>query len=68
MLLEFGDAFAPTAAEFRTWCIDAGFRRFEVIPLAGPVKRGGRLQVGPRDVMNRSGALADKRGVSDLAE
>jgi hypothetical protein len=36
MLLEFGDAFDFSAAEFRSWCADAGFRRFEVIPLAGP--------------------------------
>jgi cyclopropane fatty-acyl-phospholipid synthase-like methyltransferase len=35
MLLEFGDAFDFTGAEFRSWCEDAGFRRFEVLPLAG---------------------------------
>lgn len=36
MLVEFGDAFDYTGAEFITWCRDAGFRRFEVIPLEGP--------------------------------
>ncbi len=36
MLMEFGDAFDFTAAEFMEWCREAGFRRFEVIPLEGP--------------------------------
>ena len=36
MLIEFGDAFDFSGAEFRSWCEEAGFRRFEVIPLAGP--------------------------------
>jgi hypothetical protein len=36
MLIEFGDAFDYTAANFRDWCAEAGFSRFEVIPLAGP--------------------------------
>ena len=36
MLIEFGDAFDYTAANFREWCGEAGFRRFEIIPLAGP--------------------------------
>jgi cyclopropane fatty-acyl-phospholipid synthase-like methyltransferase len=36
MLMEFGDAFDFSGAEFRSWCAEAGFRRFEVIPLAGP--------------------------------
>lgn len=35
MLLEFGDAFDFTGAEFREWCAEAGFCRFEFIPLAG---------------------------------
>ena len=35
MLIEFGDAFDYTGADFRQWCGEAGFRRFEVIPLAG---------------------------------
>jgi len=36
MLIEFGDAFDYTAADFREWCDEAGFSHFEVIPLAGP--------------------------------
>jgi hypothetical protein len=36
MLIEFGDAFDFTAKDFESWCREAGFRRFEVIPLAGP--------------------------------
>ncbi|WP_370594277.1 methyltransferase [Synechococcus sp. BSA11S] len=36
MLIEFGDAFDFTAAEFRQWCSNAGFSRFETIPLEGP--------------------------------
>lgn len=36
MLIEFGDAFDYTAADFRDWCTEVGFKRFEVIPLAGP--------------------------------
>ena len=36
MLIEFGDAFDYTAADFRDWCSEAGFSDFDVIPLAGP--------------------------------
>jgi hypothetical protein len=36
MLIEFGDAFDFTGGEFQKWCGEAGFRRFEVIHLAGP--------------------------------
>jgi hypothetical protein len=36
MLIEFGDAFDYTAADFRAWCGEAGFERFEVVPLGGP--------------------------------
>ncbi len=36
MLIEFGDAFDYTGANFREWCSEAGFRRFEIISLAGP--------------------------------
>ena len=35
MLIEFGDAFDFSGADFRAWCTEAGFRRFEIIPLAG---------------------------------
>ena len=36
MLIEFGEAFDFTAADFKTWCTEAGFTKFETIPLAGP--------------------------------
>jgi len=36
MLIEFGDAFDYSGADFRLWCTEVGFTRFEVIPLAGP--------------------------------
>jgi predicted O-methyltransferase YrrM len=36
MLIEFGDAFDYTGADFRDWCSEIGFDRFEIIPLAGP--------------------------------
>jgi hypothetical protein len=36
MLIEFGDAFDYSGADFRGWCRQAGFRRFEVLHLAGP--------------------------------
>jgi predicted O-methyltransferase YrrM len=36
MLLEFGDAFDFTGADFWGWCREAGFRRYEVLHLAGP--------------------------------
>jgi hypothetical protein len=36
MLIEFGDAFDYSGADFRRWCSEVGFRRFEVMPLAGP--------------------------------
>ena len=36
MLIEFGDAFDYSGADFRGWCSEAGFQRFEVIHLAGP--------------------------------
>lgn len=35
MLIEFGDAFDFTGADFAGWCREAGFSRCEVIPLAG---------------------------------
>src|SRR5258706_9263208 len=40
MLIEFGDAFDFTAADFFGWCRQAGFRTMEVIPLAGPASAG----------------------------
>jgi hypothetical protein len=35
MLIEFGDAFDYTGADFRRWCSEVGFQRFEILPLAG---------------------------------
>jgi 2-polyprenyl-3-methyl-5-hydroxy-6-metoxy-1,4-benzoquinol methylase len=40
MLIEFGDAFDFTFADFSGWCREVGFRRFEVIPLGGPASAG----------------------------
>ena len=36
MLIEFGEAFDFTGADFRRWCLDAGFSRCEILPLGGP--------------------------------
>jgi predicted O-methyltransferase YrrM len=36
MLIEFGDAFDFSGADFRRWCTQVGFKRFEVLRLAGP--------------------------------
>jgi hypothetical protein len=36
MLIEFGDAFDYTGADFRKWCNDVGFTRIEILPLVGP--------------------------------
>ena len=36
MLIEFGEAFDFTGADFTGWCKEAGFSRTEIIPLGGP--------------------------------
>jgi cyclopropane fatty-acyl-phospholipid synthase-like methyltransferase len=36
MLIEFGEAFDYSAADFEKWGCEVGFKRFEVIHLAGP--------------------------------
>ncbi|MFT7583496.1 MAG: hypothetical protein ACI9MR_005183 [Myxococcota bacterium] len=36
MLVEFGEAFDFTGADFAGWCKEAGFRDVEIMPLAGP--------------------------------
>jgi hypothetical protein len=36
MLIESGDAFDYSAANFEKWCREVGFTRFEVIHLAVP--------------------------------
>jgi len=40
MLIEFGDAFNFTVGDLFGWCRDAGFRKTEVIALAGAVSAG----------------------------
>jgi hypothetical protein len=40
MLIEFGEAFDFTGADFDRWCREVGFSRTEVIPLAGPGSAG----------------------------
>jgi hypothetical protein len=35
MLIEFGDAFDYSGADFRGWCSEVGFKRFDVMHLAG---------------------------------
>jgi hypothetical protein len=36
MLIEFGDAFDFTGADFTSWCLEAGFERTEIVHLNGP--------------------------------
>jgi hypothetical protein len=40
MLIEFGEAFDFTGADFAAWCKEAGFKETEVVPLAGPTSAG----------------------------
>jgi 16S rRNA G1207 methylase RsmC len=40
MLIEFGDAFDYTGADFANWCREAGFKDVEVLPLTGPSSAG----------------------------
>jgi hypothetical protein len=40
MLIEFGDAFDFTGADFAAWCKEAGFKEVSVVPLAGPTSAG----------------------------
>jgi hypothetical protein len=40
MLIEFGDAFDYTGTDFDGWCKEAGFKKTEVLPLAGPTSAG----------------------------
>jgi predicted O-methyltransferase YrrM len=40
MLIEFGDAFDYTGADFAGWCKEVGFKETEVLPLAGPTSAG----------------------------
>ena len=40
MLVEFGEAFDYSGADFDGWCREIGFERTEVIQLAGPASAG----------------------------
>ncbi len=40
MLIEFGDAFDYTGADFVGWCTEVGFREVEIVPLTGPASVG----------------------------
>jgi precorrin-6B methylase 2 len=40
MLIEFGDAFDFTGADFARWCKEVGFKDVETLPLAGPTSAG----------------------------
>jgi hypothetical protein len=40
MLIEFGEAFDYTGADFDKWCKEVGFKRTEVMHLAGPASAG----------------------------
>jgi hypothetical protein len=40
MLIEFGDAFDFTGADFAAWCKEVGFKQVDVVPLAGPTSAG----------------------------
>jgi cyclopropane fatty-acyl-phospholipid synthase-like methyltransferase len=35
MLVEIGDAFDFTGAQYKEWCLEAGFKRVEIVPLQG---------------------------------
>ena len=52
MLIEFGEAFDFTGADFSRWCRAVGFRKTEIIHLAGPPARRSRTS------KRRSGSLA----------
>lgn len=36
MLIEFGDAFDFTGADFTEWCKEIGFNKTEILALGGP--------------------------------
>lgn len=50
MLIEFGDGFDYTVADFRMWCGEVGFSRFDVIPLAGPTSAAVAFKSGRASV------------------
>ena len=40
MLIEFGAAFDFTGADYSGWCKEVGFKKIEIVPLAGPASAG----------------------------
>ena len=46
MLIEFGEAFDYTGADFAGWCKEIGFERTEVIHLAGPASAAVAYKAG----------------------
>ena len=63
MLIGFGDAFDFTVSDLFGWCREAGFRRTEVVPLAGPARAGVATSnrfacLGRRDHEHGAGARA----------
>jgi len=40
MLVEFGDGFDFTGADFTRWCTEVGFERVDMLPLGGPTSAG----------------------------
>jgi len=58
MLIEFGDAFDYTGADFAGWCKEAGFKETEIVPLAGPTSAGIAYKE-----LRGAGRCSGKRGV-----
>lgn len=48
MLIEFGDAFDYTGADFQKWCSEVGFKTFRSYPPRRRVERGRSLQIARR--------------------
>jgi hypothetical protein len=40
MLIELGDGFEYTGADFAGWCQEVGFRQVDILPLAGFASAG----------------------------
>jgi hypothetical protein len=40
MLIEFGDAFDFTGVDYARWCEEVGFRKIDIVPLAGAASAG----------------------------
>jgi hypothetical protein len=63
MLIEFGDAFDYSAADFKKWCREIGFKRFEVLHLAGPSSAAIAYKIkahcfGRQDIKKKSVLIA----------